>query len=191
MRHSEYNKAQAIGECNGGTITAMSIGVSENCYTSRLIVTIGEEMINKSIECIHDDFENITIIGQKSLMATEIFYPPPTNIHVESNDSSQITFAWDEVTAQCLSLQYIITAINCGLCPNATADKNVTCNIQADINLCTENTCLFAVQTEICGHLLGERSDYVIVHIQFGVSGKYKYICSPSSNNSSIKIRFR
>ena len=111
-------------------------------------------------------------------MATEIFYPPPTNIHVESNDSSQITFAWDEVTVQCSSLQlYIITAINCGLCPNAIiiADKNVICDIQTDINLRTNNTYMFAVQIEVCGHLLGKRSEYVTVHIQFqiGANGKF------------------
>ena len=101
-------------------------------------------------------------------MTTEIPYPPPNNVHIESNDSSQITFAWDEVTAHCSSLQYIITAINCGLCPNTTADKNITCNIQTDISLHTNNTCMFAVRTEICGHLLGERSDYLIVHMPDG-----------------------
>ena len=72
------------------------------------------------------------------------------------------------MTVQCLSLQYIITAINCGLCPNTTTDKNVTCDIQTDINLCTNNTCMFAVQTEICGYLLGERSDYLLVHMPNG-----------------------
>ena len=127
-------------------------------------------MINKTTECsVHNIVEGITtIIDQKSLVATETPYPPPTNIHIESNDFSQITFAWDEVTVQCSSLQYIITAINCGLCPNATADKNVTCNIQSDISQRTNNTCMFAVQTEICGHLLGERSDYLIVHTPDG-----------------------
>ena len=125
-------------------------------------------MINKTIECsVHNGIS--TIIGQKSVMTTETPYPSPTNIHVESNDSSQITFTWDEVTVQCSSLRYIITAINCGLCPNTTADKNVTCDIQADIlNLRTNNTCIFAVQTEICGHLLGDRSDYLIVHMPDG-----------------------
>jgi hypothetical protein len=100
-------------------------------------------------------------------MITETPFPPPTNIHIESNhDSHQIIFAWDEVTVQCSSLQYIITAINCGACPNTTADKNVTCDTQPNINqrVKLNNTCLFAVQTEICGYLRGQRSEYVIVH---------------------------
>ena len=135
-------------------------------------------MINKTIECsVHNYIEGITtIIDQKLLMVTETPYPPPTNIHIESNDSSQITFAWDEVTAHCSSLQYIITAINCGLCPDTTTDKNITRNIQTDnISLHTNNACMFAVQIEICEHLRGERSEYVIVHIQFqiGASGKF------------------
>ena len=68
---------------------------------------------------------------------------------------------------QCSSLQ---SAINCGPCPNAAADKNVTCS-QSNINLHTNHTmsCLFALQTEIYGYLLGERSDYVIVHLDDGL----------------------
>ena len=179
LRHSQYNNmedmdpespAPAHGECNHGAVIAKSVGsFDEYCYTSQLIVTSGEEMNNKTIECSVYDGISTMSIGQKSVMITSIPYPPPTNIiHTESYDSSQITFAWDEVTVQCSSLQYIITAINCGLCPNTTADKNVTCDIQTDMNMRTNNTCVFAVQTEICGHLLGERSYYLIVHMLDG-----------------------
>ena len=98
-------------------------------------------------------------------MVTQTPYPPPTNVNIESNDSHQITFAWDEVPVQCPFLQYIITAINCGLCPNITTDKNVTCDLQSNISPRTNNICLFAVQTEVCGHLRGEKSDYVVVHM--------------------------
>ena len=166
LRHSEYRNSQANGVCNNGAITAISTGISDGCYVSQLNVTIREEMINKTIKCVHyDTGRRDIIVGQKILTTTETPYPPPSNVHVESNDSSQITFAWDEVTIQCSSLRYVITAINCGVCPNTTADKNVTCNIQSDISLRTNDTCLFAVQTEICGYLLGEKSEYVTVHI--------------------------
>ena len=99
-------------------------------------------------------------------MATEITHS--NNIHVQSNDSSQITFAWDEVAMQCSSLQYIITAVNCGMCPNTTSYTNITCiqpNMSLDTNRAMTVTCLFAIQTEICGYLVGERSDYVKVHL--------------------------
>ena len=163
---SPGNRGPPREKCNEGAVLAKSIGRFGDCYTSQLIV-IREEMINGTIGCIHYNFTERTIINQKSLVITEIPYPPPTNIHIESNSPHQITFAWDEVAVQCSSLQYIITAINCGVCPNTTADKNVTCNIQSDISPHTEfnNTCLFAVQTEICGYLQGKRSEYVMVHM--------------------------
>ena len=160
-------------ECNEGAVLAKSIGRFDDCYTSQLIVTLGEEMLNGTIECIHDDFteRTIIIIKQKSLAIAAIPYPPPTNIQIESNDSHQITFAWDEVTVQCSSLQYIITAINSGVCPNVTADKNITCDTQSHISQRTNNECLFAVQTEICGYLRGKRSEYATVDIS--AHGKY------------------
>ena len=130
LRHSPFYDVDypANGECNNGTVKAKGIGIFDNqCYASQLTVAVGEEMINGTIECSHDCFIERITIGQKSLLVTQTPYPPPSNIHIESIDSSEITFAWDEVTTQCSSLQYIITAINCGLCPNITADKNVTC----------------------------------------------------------------
>ena len=162
------NRTSLLKECNQGAVLAEGIRRFDDCYTSQLIVNnIREEMINGTIECIHDDFTERTIVDQKSLMIAETLFPRPSNIHIESNDSHQITFAWDEVTVQCSSLQYIITAINCGVCPNTTADKNVTCDTQSHISPHTEfnNTCLFAVQTEICGYLRGIRSDYATVMV--------------------------
>ena len=77
-------------------------------------------------------------------------------------------FAWNKTTsAQCSSIQYIITTVNCGVCPNITTNTNITC-----VHFGVSNrTCMFAVQTEICGQLVGPRSDYVIVNL----FGKYNY----------------
>ena len=61
------------------------------------------------------------------------------------------------------SVQYVITAINCGVCPNTTTDTNITC-VQYYVSAHTNDMCMIAVQTKICGHLLGERSEYVTVH---------------------------
>ena len=173
LRHSQYNiidpgmdpdnHGSPSEECNQGAVLAKSIGRFGDCYTSQLIVTVGEEMLNGTIGCIHDNLIESTVVNQKSLMITETPFPPPSNIHIESNDSHQITFAWDEMTVQCSSLQYIITAINCGVCPNTTADKNITCDMQSHISPRTNNTCLFAVQIEICGYLRGIKSEYITV----------------------------
>ena len=182
LRHSRYSgmDSSAYGECNQGSVIAKSIGIYHQYYISQLIITIEEEMVNRTIQCSGYNLigTSTTIIGQISLVVTAIPYPPPTNIHIESNDPHQITFAWDEVPVQCSSLQYIITAINCGVCPNTTADRNVTCDMQSHISPRTKfnNTCLFAVQTEICGHLRGERSEYVTVYTDVTAHGKYNIV---------------
>ena len=91
------NRGPPRVECNQGAVLAKSIGRFGECYTSQLIITVGEEMINGTIGCTHNNFIEITIVNQKSLIITAIPYPPPTNIHFENNDSHRITFAWDEV----------------------------------------------------------------------------------------------
>ena len=155
-------ESQLIKDCNDGAVMAKGVGALGICYTSHLNVTIGEGMINETIKCDYTDLVGkSTIVGQVSLTVTEVPYPPPGNVRVENNYSSnQITFAWDELMTKCPSLRYVITAINCGVCPNTTTDTNITC-IQSDASVHTNRTCLFAVQTEICGYLLGERSEYV------------------------------
>ena len=95
---SQYNNMEDMdpespgppyGECNHGAVIAKSVGAFDSCYTSQLIVTIGEEMINETVECsVYNVIEGIsTTIDQKSLVVTTVPYPPPTNIHIESNDS--------------------------------------------------------------------------------------------------------
>ena len=112
LRHSEYtNTVSEVKKCNDGAVLAISVGVLDKCYISQLTVAIGEEMINKIITCAREDTDRISTVGQQALITTEMSYPPPSNVHVEANDSSQITFAWDEVIIQCSSLQYIITAV--------------------------------------------------------------------------------
>lgn len=93
-------------------------------------------------------------------------YPPPSDVRVEAIERSRIVFAWNKtIGAQCSSVQYIITSVNCGACPNTTIDTNITC-----VELSVRNhTCMFAVQTEICGYLVGSRSEYLIVNL----FGKY------------------
>ena len=96
LRHSQYDDVNSppYAECNQGAVVAKSVGSFDNqYYTSQLVVTIGEEMINETIECSHDNLIERITIGQKSLLVTQTPYPPPSNIHIESIDSSEITFA--------------------------------------------------------------------------------------------------
>ena len=113
----------------------------------------------------------IVIVLTKSYLIAS--YPPPTNVRFEAwmIEKNQIVFTWDEVSdTLCSSIQYVISAVNCGVCPNATTNTNITCVYrQSDVGI--NNTCMFAVQTEICGYLWGEKSEYVIIY--FDDDGKY------------------
>ena len=74
LRHSQYNNSGAIGDCNDGAIIASSVGVLEDHYTSQLNVTISQDMINETIECVHEDsvgkFTNRSTIGRMTLNIT-------------------------------------------------------------------------------------------------------------------------
>ena len=97
-------------------------------------------------------------------------------------------FAWNKTTSpQCSSIQYVISAIECGNCPNTTTDTNITC-----VHFSVSNhTCMFAVRTEICGYLVGPRSEYVIVNL-FGKSNKHtsSYIYSYQYHMWSSQYRY-
>ena len=98
-------------------------------------------------------------------------------------------FAWNKTTSpQCSSIQYVISAIECGNCPNTTTDTNITC-----VHFSVSNrTCMFAVQTEICGYLVGPKSEHVIVNL-FGkynmhIQDPYRYLCGLPNINISFLV---
>lgn len=56
--------------CNDGAIVARSVSMSSNgVYTSQLLITLTLEVIEKgySVECDHDDGENITAVGSLNI----------------------------------------------------------------------------------------------------------------------------
>ena len=63
LRHSRYdgidpeNRGPPRVECNQGAVLAKSIGRFGECYTSQLIITVGGEMINGTIGCIHNNLQ--------------------------------------------------------------------------------------------------------------------------------------
>ena len=72
LRHSKYStNLKAVGECNDGLIRASSVRVLGSLYTSMLNITVGQEMNNKSVECVHHNIHgNFTTIGQAVLRIT-------------------------------------------------------------------------------------------------------------------------
>ena len=80
LRHSQFMNSQAIGECNNGTIRASSIGISEGYYISRLNITIVQEIINETVECVHRNINNeVIIIGHRILEITKGIYSQQYN----------------------------------------------------------------------------------------------------------------
>ena len=69
-----------------------------------------------------------------------------------------LIFTWNE-TADCLALQYNIVASRCGICPSITSHPIATCN---DIETVGQE-CRFAVQTVVCGNIVGNQSDPAVL----------------------------
>ena len=72
LRHSRFMNSQATGKCNNGTIRASSTGVSEGYHISQLNITIVQEIINETVECVHRNINSeVTTVGHKILEITK------------------------------------------------------------------------------------------------------------------------
>ena len=86
-------------------------------------------------------------------------FPSPNNLHISNANFilKEFTFSWSPVTLDCPAIHYNILASNCGSCPTTTNHTNVTCtDIPTD-----GSTCVFALQTVVCGIITGELSNQV------------------------------
>ena len=79
-------------------------------------------------------------------------------------NSRQLSFEWRAVAPNCPAITYNILASNCGSCPTTTNHTTVTCT-DMPIN---GNSCTFALETVVCGHIIGNKSDT----IQAALKGK-------------------
>ena len=67
------------------------------------------------------------------------------------------TFTWNTLSAGCPNVHYNILASNCGSCPTTTNHTNATCTeVPTD-----GSTCVFVLQTVVCGIITGELSNQV------------------------------
>ena len=86
-------------------------------------------------------------------------YEVPDHIRGETVGSTQLVFTW---SSQCPHIQYVVTAVNCGICPNTTTNTTVTCTLVSESE--PQNCpCFFAIQPEVCESISGIRSDFVTV----------------------------
>ena len=69
--HSEFGvPGAARGVCNFGAVVGYNIGVENNCYTSKLDVSVSSGLNGRTVECILDDRVTETLINTSTLFIT-------------------------------------------------------------------------------------------------------------------------
>ena len=101
-------------------------------------------------------------------------FPPPTNVHLTSVNSSRLTFAWDDIELSCPMLQYQINATGCGTCPATTTANGIDC---VDFSVTSSQLCTFTVSTVICSDIASVTNTTVQVTL------RGRYIMSIICNN--------
>ena len=95
-------------------------------------------------------------------------FSPPNQLYISSADfsSRELTFEWSPVAPDCPAIHYNILASNCGSCPTTTNHTTVTCT-DVPIN---GSTCTFAIQTVVCGNIIGNNISNSVRIILYGAS---------------------
>ena len=70
LRHSLFNTTGTSGTCTSGAITAESVGVVDNCFTSRLMVTVSSELNETTVECT---LSGVTSVGSQTILLTGVY----------------------------------------------------------------------------------------------------------------------
>ena len=65
LRHSLFSTSGASGTCTNEAITAESVGVVDNCFTSRLMVTVSVGLNETTVEC---SLSGVTSVGSRTIL---------------------------------------------------------------------------------------------------------------------------
>ena len=66
LSHSSFNTSGgASGTCTNGAITAETVRVVDNCYTSRLMVTVSSALNGTTVECT---LSGVIAVGSRTLL---------------------------------------------------------------------------------------------------------------------------
>ena len=68
LRHNSFSSA--TGECNFGAIVGYSVTNVDDCYTSRLDVTLSADLQGRTIACSVDDGSGVTPLGMRILIVS-------------------------------------------------------------------------------------------------------------------------
>ena len=72
LRHSQFESGTAVGVCNDGAIVAHGIRRENYTFISQLNVTIEQNMIGRTIQCVYHDGIHITIVGSETILVGSI-----------------------------------------------------------------------------------------------------------------------
>ena len=67
LNHPLFSTSGATGTCNNGAITAESVSVVDNCFTSRLMVTVSVELNETTVECT---LSGTRVVGNRTILLT-------------------------------------------------------------------------------------------------------------------------
>ena len=62
----------------------------------------------------------------------------------------------------CPDVEYKVTAVNCGVCPSATNNTNISCVLD-DESATVDNLCFVSVQTVVCSFTGENRSTVTVL----------------------------
>ena len=184
LRHVYGDFETAHGRCN--SISAHGVSAANNYFTSELRIAVKSGLNGRTVTCLYDDSSSIQVVGNNTISFTNgnlqnsqyiykvnekyivnncICFSTANSVPLSSpktislNDVSsdgQLIFSWSSVVQNCPSIQYNVNTTDCGVCPDNTADTNLTCTTSNVSSI--EQMCSFSVQTVVCDNIAGEVS---------------------------------
>ena len=80
LRHSKFSEpGGTLGQCNGGAISARSVGVENNCYSSELSVRLSPGLNNRTIRCVSNSNDGMSTIAEATISLV-------TGIYIMANE---------------------------------------------------------------------------------------------------------
>ena len=70
LAHSLFSTSGATDTCTSGAITAESVSVVDNCYTSRLMVTVSVGLNGTTVEC---SLSGVRVVGSSTILIAGMY----------------------------------------------------------------------------------------------------------------------
>ena len=70
LSHSLFSTTGTSGTCNSGAITAESVSVDGNCFTSRLLVNVSVGLNESTVEC---SLSGVRVVGSHTILIAGIY----------------------------------------------------------------------------------------------------------------------